>query len=59
MEIVRATLLEWNGSLPTVRISADRLTLAKRRWRGIADDGREFGFDLAAPLADGACVFSK
>ena len=59
MEIIRAPLLEWNASLPATRISVDRLTLAKRRWRGAAADGREFGFDLDAPLADGAHVFQS
>lgn len=57
MEIIRAPILEWNASLPTIRISVDRLTLAKRRWRGVAEDGSEFGFDLDAPLRDGARVF--
>jgi urease accessory protein len=32
----------------------ERLTLAKRRWRGVAEDGAEFGFDLERPIADGA-----
>ena len=59
MEIIRAPLLEWNASLPTVRISVERLTLAKRRWRGAAGDGADFGFDLETPLADGACVFQN
>jgi urease accessory protein len=40
-----------------VKLRADRATLAKRRWRGIADDGREFGFDVPAPLAHGAAFF--
>ena len=59
MEIIRAPLLKWNASLPTVRISVERLTLAKRRWRGAAGDGADFGFDLETPLADGACVFQN
>ena len=59
MEIIRAPLLEWNDSLPTIRISVERLTLAKRRWRGAAEDGFDFGFDLDAPLADGACIFQN
>ncbi|HWB58060.1 MAG TPA: hypothetical protein VG733_01145 [Chthoniobacteraceae bacterium] len=42
---------------PRVALRADRLTLAKRRWRGVAEDGREFGFDLDAPLRDGAIFF--
>ena len=34
------------------------MTLAKRRWRGVAEDATEFGFDLTVPLADGAPVFA-
>jgi urease accessory protein len=37
-----------------VLLLADRSTLAKRRWRGVAQDGREFGFALDRPLSDGA-----
>ena len=59
MEIIRAPLPEWDATLPTIRVSVDRRTLAKRRWRGAAEDGRDFGFDLDAPLADGACVFQS
>jgi urease accessory protein len=40
-----------------IHLRADRHTLAKCRWRGQAADGREFGFDLAAPLAHEACFF--
>lgn len=42
-----------------LRIPVERLTLAKRRWRGVAEDGQEFGFDLETPLADGAAVFQS
>jgi urease accessory protein len=41
-----------------VLLLADRTTLAKRRWRGVAQDGREFGFDLDRSLSDGA-VFHR
>lgn len=40
-----------------VAISADRSTLAKRRWRGVAADNREFGFDLEHAIAHGDVVF--
>ncbi len=36
-----------------VKLTASRSTLAKRRWRGTAEDGREFGFDLDHALAAG------
>jgi urease accessory protein len=45
--------------LPRIALHADRLTLAKRRWRGVAADGAEFGFDLAAPLSGGAAFFAS
>ena len=40
-----------------VLLVVERQTLAKRRWRGIAEDGREFGFDLDEPLKDGDFFF--
>ncbi len=46
-------------SLPRVALCADRLTLAKRRWRGFAEDGVEFGFDLANPLAHGDAFYAN
>ncbi len=51
--------LELPPSLPRIALRVERLTLAKRRWRGVADDGAEFGFVLAAPLADGAAFFAS
>ena len=40
-----------------VRLRAERRQFLKRRWRGVAEDGTEFGFDLEARLPDGALVF--
>jgi urease accessory protein len=40
-------------------VLVDRLTLAKRLWRGAADDGTEFGFELGAPLKHGDTVFES
>lgn len=57
MEIINRALTYPNSALPTLRVPAERLSLAKRRWRGVAEDGREFGFDLEAPLTNGAVVF--
>jgi urease accessory protein len=42
-----------------VKLIADRATLAKRRWRGVAADGREFGFDLDATLAHGTPFYAE
>src|SRR5271155_1851356 len=41
-----------------VPLQVDRATLAKRRWRGVAEDGKEFGFDLNEPINHGAHFFS-
>jgi urease accessory protein len=43
---------------PRIEVEADRSTLLKRRWRGTARDGLEFGFDLEAPLGDGTVFFA-
>lgn len=40
-----------------VVLSAERRLFLKRRWRGIAEDGTEFGFDLESRLSDGAVIF--
>ena len=57
LHVIRSPLSEAVAAQQTVRIPVERYTLAKRRWRGVAEDGREFGFDLERPLADGTCVF--
>ncbi len=57
MEIIRKELHKLRPGFGEIRLRADRQTLAKRRWRGVADDGREFGFDLDEALADGATFF--
>jgi urease accessory protein len=42
-----------HGDHAQVKLRASRMTLAKRRWRGTAEDGHEFGFDLDATLSHG------
>jgi len=54
MTIIRQALGVSPTQLKSVRLAVERLTLAKRRWRGVAEDGAEFGFDLERPIADGA-----
>ena len=56
MTIIKKPLEETDATLNSIRIPVDRVTLAKRRWRGVAEDGVEFGFDLEKPLSDGAVV---
>ena len=57
--MIHHALVGGTNSLPRLRIPVERLSLAKRRWRGVAEDGREFGFDLDAPVADGAEIFQS
>jgi urease accessory protein len=57
MEIIRQLPSTPESAATLVRIPVDRLTLAKRRWRGVAEDGKEFGFDLEKPMPDGAIVY--
>jgi urease accessory protein len=46
-----------HGDPHHVRLLADRATLAKRRWRGVAEDGKEFGFDLDEALSHDSLFF--
>lgn len=40
-------------------LRAERREFLKRRWRGIADDGAEFGFDLDERLFDGCVIHHR
>jgi urease accessory protein len=46
-----------SGQENVIALLVDRGTLAKRRWRGIAGDGREFGFDLDHALDHGDVIY--
>ena len=59
MTIVHHRLETSQPANVTIRIPVERLVLAKRRWRGVAEDGTEFGFDLEMPLSDGAVIFQN
>ena len=53
MQLISGPVASPDGALTEIALRAGRLTLAKRLWRGTAEDGTEFGFELAAPLRDG------
>ena len=59
MVVIHQTLGESDDTLPVMALSVDRRTLAKTRWRAVAGDGREFGFELAHPLANGTTIFQS
>jgi len=56
LHLVHARVDRPDPALEEVALDVDRLTLAKRRWRGVAADGKEFGFELTAPLQHGESV---
>lgn len=50
------------SSLPLegqITLAAERRQFLKRRWRGVAEDGTEFGFDLETRLTDGCVIFQE
>jgi urease accessory protein len=57
LELIRGPLEHPVSHRPAIGLSAERLSLVKRRWRGCAADGREFGFDLERPLKHGDIFF--
>jgi len=56
MRLVRAPVAGFDTALPPIGISVDRQRLAKRLWRGTADNGVEFGFEVEVPLLNGDVV---
>lgn len=53
MQLINAPVAAPNPALPEVALRVERLTSAKRLWRGTAADGTEFGFELEKPLKHG------
>ena len=47
------------GAHEKIKLAAPRATLAKRRWRGTAENGREFGFDLVHALGPGTLFHAE
>jgi len=57
MDLIRAPLSDSTRGDQEILLPVERQTLAKLRWHHTAEDGREFGFNLAKPLHDGASFF--
>ena len=53
MQLISGPVIAPDASLPEIILVVDRLTLAKRIWRGVAEDGAEFGFELTQRLQPG------
>ncbi len=56
MILIRSAIPAPDGEFQRIEILVERQTLAKRRWRALASDGVEFGFDLERPLGSGESV---
>ncbi|HTJ78765.1 MAG TPA: urease accessory protein UreE [Rariglobus sp.] len=59
MLIVSAPLTSVDPTLPEIALRVERRTLAKRLWRGVAEDGAEFGFELETPLRHEMAFFQS
>ena len=59
IQLVHQSVSQPDPALPEIALRVERLTLAKRLWRGSADDGTEFGFELEAPLKHGDVFFQS
>jgi urease accessory protein len=53
MHLIGAAVAQPDPALSEVALKAERFTVVKRLWRGTAEDGTEFGFELSAPLKHG------
>lgn len=54
---IQTSVAQPSLALQEVTVQVERLKLAKRIWRGVAEDGTEFGCELAAPLRDGDTIW--
>lgn len=56
MNLITHALPNTPGTLDIIPLTVDRHKLARRRWRGEASDGADFGFDVVEPLSNGDCI---
>jgi urease accessory protein len=54
LQLIHAPIAEPDARLGEIVLTVERITLAKRIWRGTAADGVEFGFELEKPMLHGA-----
>ena len=59
MQIIKQSIHAHENESEVILLSVDRHTLARKRWRGVASDGSEFGFDLENSLKHGAAFLIK
>jgi urease accessory protein len=61
MHLIQRMIAEKSLLPPEAQIvlAAERRQFLKRRWRGVAEDGTEFGFDLETRLTDGGVIYQQ
>jgi urease accessory protein len=57
LHLVQGPIARPDFALPEIALRVERSVIVKRIWRGAADDGTEFGFQLDAPLKDGETIW--
>ena len=57
MKLIRSALTQFDTVASRVLLRVDRIKREKRRWRGTAEDGAEFGFELEEPMRHGQPFF--
>ena len=57
LHLIKAPIAQPDPALAEIAVRVERLAIVKRLWRGAAEDGTEFGFELSAPLKDGDTVW--
>lgn len=59
LQMISKPVSDVDLALPEVAVRVDRLKLAKRIWRGVAEDGTEFGCELERPLKHGEVIWQS
>ena len=59
MQLITQALAATPAGLEIVAVPVDRHKLARRRWRGQAADGSDFGFDVTEALQHGDCIHAS
>ena len=57
MHLITQALPHAHAGRERILIAVDRHKLARRRWRGVAADGEDFGFDVVEALSHGDCIY--
>jgi urease accessory protein len=57
MNLITEPLPHTHSGREVIVVPVDRHKLARRRWRGVAADGTDFGFDVKESLTHGDCIY--